>query len=211
MNTKLEFTKPFDTEHARAGAPIAFSDGMEAEIIKYDRHGPQSIVVLRGAEQAIYGGYRDGSIEGHPATLVMLPLGMIAGLPVFTGDKITSPDCEHGMSAQHTMNFGDGSTWTWPAPVKVYPVSALTNQQLADSIRKHSFAPTEAYARDARAAANAAIKHAIDAGQVVIAADRTARELAIAQAVLAAATNARFTIPGEDGIDLAAVIATVPA
>lgn len=37
----------------------------------------------------------------------------------------------------------------------------------------------------------------------------TTRELAIAQAVLVACMNSRFTIPGEDGIDLAAIIATV--
>jgi hypothetical protein len=141
----------------------------------------------------------------------MLPLGLIDGKPVFNGDAIEDGgpgDWTAGIAHPKNRNF---INCRWPAPVKVYPVSELTNQQLADSIRKHSFAPTEAYSRDARAVANAAIKHAIDAGQVVIAADRAARELAIAQAVLAAATNARFTIPGEDGINLAAVIATVPA
>ncbi len=38
---------------------------------------------------------------------------------------------------------------------------------------------------------------------------RAARDMAIAQAVLSACQHARYTIPGEDSIDLAAIIATV--
>ena len=35
------------------------------------------------------------------------------------------------------------------------------------------------------------------------------RDMAIAQAVLSACQHARYTIPGEDSIDLAAIITTV--
>lgn len=126
-----------------------------------------------------------------------------------------------GGSAWFDIDTAGDPTWNvnWEyrvkptPPAKVYPVTGMSYDECVAAYNNGN--------HSVMAIANAALRHAIDSDQVVPMADvltlarelrpreRTARDLAIAEAVLSACQNARFTIPGFDGIDLPAIIATV--
>ena len=156
-------SKPFDIAHAQAGAPFSFDDGESAEIIAWSRSGAMSLVSMKGQHQSLVLSRVDGT-SGGMATLVMLPIGEIANLPVFVGDKCIGYD---GAPFVATARMGsDWSHFSWPAPAKVYP-KTLMSAELLESYCHGSGGSTASLFR----IANAAICHAIDAGQVVIAVD----------------------------------------
>lgn len=91
-----KFSKPFDANHAKAGAPYCQADGDAATIFKWD---------LRSDEWVLAGVISDSahgleniakwSIDGvvhhelcNDADLMMIPLGLIDGRPVFVDDEI---------------------------------------------------------------------------------------------------------------------------
>ena len=117
----------------------------------------------------------------------MLPLGFIDGKPVWTCDEIVSPA---GSQMAAWPSFRDFANCTWPAPAPVYPETLLTNDYITKFCQKHDAevrfdrdyisgfhgsipGPVKmtVYMRDGdpfSAIANAALRHAIDAGQVVL-------------------------------------------
>ena len=161
-------SKPFDIAHAQAGAPFSFDDGESAEVIKWDRPGRFPLVVLRGETQEVFSMSSIG--YGSAGQLVMLPLGEIDGKPFFIGDDVVNAN---GVAFKINWYHVGIQGCTWPTPAKVYPTSKMSVDMLCSSyfgdepVAVNSMAEMAAYQR----IANAAIKHAIDAGQVVIAVD----------------------------------------
>jgi hypothetical protein len=205
---KPEFSKPFDLAAARAGAPYCCRNGDTAKVYEWARD--KGSYPLWGVVNQLFqvgtwtatGAYTPG--RESPLDLVMIPLGMVEGKPVFTGDVL---DFE---GKPHTI-LATGRTFprcTWPAPAKVYPETRMTGAELFDIVQ--STAPAfrmtvmgvPSIEPHMVAAANAALRHAIDAGQVVPTAEanqnalehyhsglgvRAARDMAIAEAVRDAA------------------------
>ena len=271
---KIKFqSKPFDLAHAKAGAKVCCRDGVEANVSKWDRRVPK--YVIGGyvgpndapAQWKACGRFSDSKFDNFD--LVMPPLGYTDdGKPVWTGDMLLAPGqrAPHSVAPTHRTFVG----CTWPAPAKVYPDSQIDWANYADAVRK---AGSESISiGSAIAIANTAIRHAIDAGQVILPEDtkradaapckaenalealgwklkdgewynaysrhfygeiggihmtgekthfkavadlcamrdaQPARDMAIAKAVERVFIDARYSIPGEDAIDLAAIIASV--
>lgn len=202
---KPEFSRPFNLEHARAGAPFGCRDGRVATILKWDGRRPGEPLIGHQGEDDIPASWAvDGAYsQEHESDvdLLMLPLGMLDGKPVFTGDAIEDGpgDWTPGIAHPANRNF---TNCRWPAPPRVYPVTLMAAAEL-DS----ASADTEGLRR----VANAALRHAVDAGQLIEPGDRAARDMAVAVAVRNVAQSARPVARGydlsEDASELVARIA----
>lgn len=215
---KPEYTKPFDLEHARAGAPYGCRDGGEVEILKWDRKHTFCIVGLDAQDASVRRWRADGSYnEGFNVfDLVMLPLGFIDGKPVWVGDELQWN--VETIKAMPSHKPADLINCTWPAPAPVYPETLMTGQDLARVDGSRMFDTVQpSYEREARLIANAALRHAIDAGQVVLPGGKNdaAHDLAIADAAAKAVYNKIYafgfqrTAYCDLGLDLPAIIAGV--
>lgn len=94
MNKAPEHYRPFDLKQAQAGAPYGLTSGSPVRIVCWDRKvfgSSLPIIILKqesnGAEVALSPNY-DGTIGWSDDKLVMLPLFMLDGKPVFTGDRL---------------------------------------------------------------------------------------------------------------------------
>ena len=110
-NDKIEHTKPFDLNFAKAGAPYAQRRGLPARVIIYDRKCTSGFILIAlltcgdGIEniEALNSDGRLSHTHELPGDLVMLPLGYCEGKPVFVGDSLQNYDktintvkpCEH--------------------------------------------------------------------------------------------------------------------
>jgi hypothetical protein len=175
--------KPFNLEHARAGAPFCCANGDEVEVLKWDRKHTLCIVGLSRQDAAVRTWRADGSYvdaNSNEFPLVMTPLGYIDGKPVFTGDEIELK-CFAGMNGDDnwkrvkaepdwkgTWN-DDGQNARWPAPAKRYPVTQMTDQQIEQSLIKGDCPGPVSYngADAGRRVANAALRHAVDHGYLI--------------------------------------------
>lgn len=167
--SKLEFSRPFNLEHAKAGAPYCCRDGEDATILKWDCRDPNfPLVGIFGdsddaTEWSAAGQY---NCQLNPEyDLVMLPLGFIDGKPVFVGDEIISErDGKAHVAYAEQRNFNGAR---WPSSTPAYPV---TRMQLKDfDIAIISSGSKECVdARAACAIANAAIAMALIDGDVVL-------------------------------------------
>lgn len=183
---KPEHTRPFNLEHARAGAPFSIANGEEVEVLKWDRKHAQCIVTVSRQDAAIRSYCADGTASHIDPKfhLVMTPLGYIDGKPVFVGDEIghrEAPDDITVLALPHDRDFAD---CRWPAPKPVFPETRMSFQELCEA-GDMSLTATSSKIKDV---ANAALRHAIEAGQVVAIDDRklTAKELGDAERLLAA-------------------------
>lgn len=133
---KPEFSKPFNANHARAGALYCCRDGTEATVLKWDGRGKYPIIGVASDidKQAIW--MQDGHIldnANRDYDLVMLPLGMVDGRPVFMGDIV-----EHRVqgiwypitAAPNLRNPWNVASLRWPAPEKVYQVTGMSRHQM---------------------------------------------------------------------------------
>jgi hypothetical protein len=163
-NSKPQESRPFNFEHAKAGAPYGCRDGSKAEVLKWDAKGGEFKLIgytePNGSEvPESWTKHGNASARGEShADLVMLPLGEIEGKPVFYGDKIM--DCNDLVEAKPGCH--DFKYCSWPAPEKQYPVTGMSGEEL------HKVYVTEGKGIDSGmvAVANAAIRHAIDSGAV---------------------------------------------
>lgn len=243
MTTKPEHTRPFNLELAKMGAPIACENGDVATILKWDARYPGiPLVGIVGPNDEATGWKEDGTCGwGYQRKLVMAPLGMIDGKPVWVGDEIVIPN-------GHKLKCGPadrpGEDCRWPAAKPFYPetkMSELEFREIANNapLGISYFIPV----------ANAALRHAINSGQVLLPFDgaltingtdhvlygtqesvakvqrmldippATAdRDMAVAKAVLDEAirnihahVNALNIAHAMNHIDLAALVARVPA
>lgn len=157
-------TRPFNVEHAKAGAPYAMRNGVEVTILKWNgkRNGAELV--------GIYGDYDSPSywpIDGHGSfgvyDLVMTPLGYVEGKPVFTGDILISGGDEIEISPQERVfDF-----MRWPDPKPNYPETNFTDFELSEIYNPDNLQFVGLF-NAVRRIANAAIKRAIDDGQVTV-------------------------------------------
>lgn len=169
-----EFTKPFNLEHAKAGAPYSCKDGTEATVLKWDGrlmgcslvgvYGPNDKVMTWAADGS-YGSSRHDHID-----LVMLPIGLIDGKPVFVGDEYTDP-LGNLRSASPSDRYY--TCCTWPEPAKIYPISSALPCALKGAFNSH-WKKGGSMDESILYLASTAIRHAIDTGQVITRADHEA-------------------------------------
>lgn len=202
----MKDTKPFNLDHAKAGAPYACRDGREATVLKWEsrREGCPLLGVFDVRDlPGLWTG--DGLNSGNrDLDLVMIPLGYIDGKPVFVDDEV-----EFAGNVVKVVPGDHGfQSCRWPAPAKQYPVTNCT----PELVRKYNDVVTcnkhmgwHAHIAAIEGVANAALRHAVDNGQVIstedhcdamvrasvktledVQAGRAMRDMAIAHAVLAA-------------------------
>lgn len=197
-------TRPFNSDHAKAGAPYCCRNGEEATVLKWDCRDSEFPLggVFGGQDDATNWnaqGVYNRSLKAE-YDLVMLPLGTIDGKPVFVGDEFVNDDGENVKG--HPLHSGAvSSRCRWPAPAKVHPETTMTYEEA-----EAAWGAQPGFSTSLIAIANAALRHAIDAGQVVAAGDRAARDMVIAKAVLEVCKSVTFPMAN---IDLAAIIAKV--
>lgn len=173
MSKAPEHFRPFNIEQAKAGAPIGCRGGFSVvQIVKFDAKKaryPVIGVVDYGAEGEVAiswcanGAHVNTGAEHH-LDLVMLPLGMCEGKPVFVGDKLEQRDRHNeswvALDAQVGHKDFEDSRWLSP-----YPKTRVAKHVLAEF-----FSTTKPYADDCVDLANYAIASAIQDGDVVPAA-----------------------------------------
>lgn len=166
--SKLEFSRPFSLEHAKAGAPYCCRDGEEAIVLKWDgRRFNEPLVGCIGADDipASWGGdgrYVPDEHGPRQRDLVMLPVGMCQSKPVFMGDElVTRFGDKFVVEAKHISDLDEENTWP-PS----YPVTQMRLEDFDAAIiasgSKECISASVAYS-----IANAALRHSLDAGQMV--------------------------------------------
>lgn len=203
---KPEFSKPFDLAAAKAGAPFCGANGEAVRVLIWDRKHPTHpiLAIEEDGEQEAVAFRADGTTThreslGVVSQLVMLPLGMIDGKPVFTGDVLD-------FEGRRCVALATGRSFpccAWPAPAKVYPEFTGDLDKLR---QQYNASIGEEMGRCLLRVANAALRHAIDSGQVVACdhevvvmgrATRTAHDMAVARA----AFDAGARLAGTSGLD----------
>ena len=163
-------TKPFNYEHARAGAPVATNIGTDVQVLIWDRkHPTHPILAIELCDEheafafTLEGNRSPNFYRSELDHLVMKPLGYIDDKPVFVGDELEQRDRHNESWVPRTAQPSDRdfSISRWPAPKREYPATTMTDEQIAQA----------AYAAPVfnqwRGIINAALRHAIDAGQVM--------------------------------------------
>jgi len=151
--------RPFNLEHAKAGAPVRLSDGTESvRIICTDRAGQMPVVALVGGSHGETVQLFDA--QGHSghlaaAHLVMKPLGTCQGREVHWGDKLV--DAAGTVMVGNDWTQEDFDQCTWPAQ---YPTTRMHQHDLVGIIQ----ASRKSYPVYLVDLVNAAIKHGIDSG-----------------------------------------------
>lgn len=166
--------KPFNLEHAKAGAPVALEDGTEATIIKFDgRNEACPLVVLVGDRDRPHLASTEGYVYPDTKQLVMRPVGTLEGREVYHGDRLDHRSPGSGSivqlkinAGQPYMDFTDGvfNALYWSCPA-AYPVTRMTDEELDQAAHNHHGHLGQV--------ANAAIRHGIDNGYLLDAEGRT--------------------------------------
>lgn len=118
---KPEDCRPFNYEHAKAGAPVCQRNGEAVDIFKWDVRSLQPIHgIVKGNEDLndrarswCMDGSWSGDIRGSNS-LIMKPLGYVEGRPVHVGDEIVSKSSGVHVKAFAQMNALIGDNYTWP-------------------------------------------------------------------------------------------------
>jgi hypothetical protein len=171
----MQQTKPFNLEHAKAGAPYACRNGSPATILKWDAKGSEFTLIgfvdRDGVgndipESWMAEGFVRATRERRNHDLVMLPLGEIDGKPVFVGDEVETNAFGDGWKRVTVCPSDNGFfTCRWPAPAKQYPVTALSGDELVKIYNDVNDTSEAGLVRTV----NEALRHAIDNGQVIAA------------------------------------------
>lgn len=174
---KPEHTRPFNLEHARAGAPYGCEDGCTALIFKFAESRLFGTIIGDEEFPASWtpeGVKNSGVVIGAEKTLVMLPLGMIDGKPVFVGDEFEMLNTARNGWLKFTATPKDrpsSNDLRWPLPAKAYPVTQMPHAEMFDVYSAHlkslGYVSVQAETSGLAAVINAAMIHAIEAGQVV--------------------------------------------
>lgn len=226
---KPEHTRPFNLEHAKAGAPYCLRSGVEVTVLKWDARNPSfPLIGFFGPQDSSHcwtkeGAQVSGDVES-PCDLVMLPLGEIDGKPVFVGDELRD---RWNNTIRAFVGMGSNPAhWFWPAPARQYPVTGMDSDELREA---WDSADNKGSIDTARVIANAALRHAIDNDHLFTKEDKDeayntgmnegmrfcaeqakARERKIAAAAYRAALEGRgITVTFENADYLDAIIAEV--
>lgn len=129
MNKAPEHFRPFNRELAIMGAPFCCQDGSKATIFHWDDFsaiGMVSDADGNTSAQWLSDGrdYHSNVGQYSPNDLVMLPLGMCEGRPVFVGDELESFGGKHRIVVD-VAKWGDFEEFRWPRAEPEYPKSRL--------------------------------------------------------------------------------------
>lgn len=165
-------TRQFNIADARAGAPFCCANGDAVEILKWDRKHTQCIIGLARQDAAVRKWRADGSYEDANSSafqLVMTPLGFVDGKPVFVGDELVTPTGMKWVASPVCRDTLGRSLadCRWPAPAPVYPETRLHYTELISIAMKTNSSPMAVTGSQVLTIANFALRHAIDAGQVI--------------------------------------------
>lgn len=170
--SKPEFSRPFNLADAKAGHPIQTVAGDRAEVFKYD-HAEFANFPLVGVinhTRLCYwteaGAGALGVGDSYQDNLVMAPIGTIDGKPVFIGDELV-----YISSGRTTFVEPDDKNFShcrWPALTPAYPVTLMTDDDLVSNYNGGGPVSHKREYQEWRRIANAALRHAIDAGQLVL-------------------------------------------
>ncbi len=156
-------TKPFNLDDAKAGYPVqTASAGMQAKLIATDLAHSSMLYQIGGNifYCSVDGFLRNVTGVQHPhQTLVMSPIGEFDGREVYPGDMLMSV---YGkvVPLPHDVPF-DAALYI--CPPKKYPVTQMTEEQLCIVENREPHRPV-----DFLAVANAAIRHGIDNGYLLV-------------------------------------------
>lgn len=171
MSMNHEHSRPFSLAEHEAGAPVGCRSRLLTPRI-HDAVGDYLYgIILRGVGGARPTSHEWSKSDGHehpggilgPHDLVMLPLFLLDGKPVFVGDELVN-DQGFPVKAGPLHDNSDGK-WRWPAP-KVE--TRMTDPELlamrSDFEGRQPITVQHAY----REIANAAIARAIADGDVIL-------------------------------------------
>ena len=189
--SKPEFSRPFNLENAKAGAPYCCRDGGTAQVLKWDCNVsdyPLLGVIRKSDDPRTWTetgsvSYAEKHTSQYDSDLVMLPLGMCQLKPVFMGDElVTRFGDKFVVEVKHIGDLDEENTW--PVPAVAYPESTMCLSFLTDMLGSSvaiegSMKPLYGkliltihgkYSMNEmiRLIGNSALRHAIDAGQVVL-------------------------------------------
>lgn len=163
-------TKPFNLEHAQAGAPVGARGGYSTpEILKYGADRIFGTLTMDKEESACWGLDGRYGILGEETVLdlVMLPLGYCEDKPVFVGDVLLDPrmDGDEEFTICAGENYDGLHNCTWPKPKSKYPETRMSQYDMCLSVgmNHHNMTLTEKHLLDM---SNAAIANAIQDGDV---------------------------------------------
>lgn len=170
---KPEHTKPFNFDHAKAGAPYGTKTGAAVEIVKWDMHrngGP--ILAIVGEHQEIVAYRRDG-ISASAADLVMLPVAIVGGKPAFVGDQLQyrSNGEIREVAPKDAAGWFKDEVWTWPKPPKEYPKTRMSQEEIIKMLESEkgdcmTISDSNLFRQWTEIVANGAIARAIEDGDV---------------------------------------------
>lgn len=172
--SKPELRRPFNLEHAKAGAPIATARRGNARFVAYEETADPSccVIVIEALHNTVGTRRKNGRVNetdahDNPYDLVMQPLGFIDGKPVFVGDElVTRFGDKFVVEVKHIGDLDEENTW--PVPEPVYPEMLMSDGDLVSNYYGGGPVSHEQEYQAWRRIANAALRHAIDIGQVVL-------------------------------------------
>ena len=150
-NFKIEDTRPFDLNSAKAGAPYAQRNGLAARIGIWDGKSEYPLFGVKSCVNEIEvesswtnDGYFNKTDPPYEDDLVMLPLGYCEGKPVFIGDELVSYNKKSFLAFpihRHRL-FED---YTWPRTAPVMPNMNVTCFETIEKAIHYSRKEIEAY------------------------------------------------------------------
>jgi hypothetical protein len=160
-----KFLRPFDAKQYLVGAPVGCRmPSLTPEILKIAEDGWMYGIIHRvgtrpaAMEWAPNGKVNNATADG-PHDLVMIPLFLIDGKPVFVGDEIQGGGEVVKAKAHFTTEAG---MWRWPSPKKEWPSTSMRSREIRDKF--NAFA---SHGDMWTSVANAVIAHECEAGNLV--------------------------------------------
>lgn len=168
-----ENCRPYNHEHAQAGAPIGLRNGCDVKIHHVVPEFDKLIGMFYGVDGTVHAGewnlkgaYYDFG-HGGRLDIIMPPVGYCEGKPVFVGDTLIDPKWwqteNQSFIVQATnINGYEFDRCKWPKPKTKNPETRMTLHEMYAVWQ----APVEDLAPSLRELMNASIAHAIQDGDV---------------------------------------------
>lgn len=165
-----EHFRPYSHEAAQQGAPIGLRNGAKVAILHVTTD--KLIGMFTGVDETphagewdLNGAFNEMSWEKGRMDIVMLPLGIIDGKPVFAGDVLEH--CQTG--ARHEVGDArlvDLGHWRWPLATPIFPKTRMSDGDLAEA-HLGGLTKTSTPSEERRHIINEGIARAIKDGDVV--------------------------------------------
>lgn len=163
MTKQVQHTKPFNFDHAHAGAPYCCASGQKTTILKWDcREENFELTGVYGEFDKTMRWNLSGISTALGMDLVMLPLGVVDGSSVFTGDVLVDINLATVVIRAKQRDF---SMLSWPTayPTTNMSIGELTSAYFGGGPVVGDCGETKARYR----IANDAIRKAIITGRVI--------------------------------------------